>query len=301
MGNTWSINVSPHRHCLQLRAALNTGAVCSGVAPAQAGWAQPWHRHCLSSASTLEHSESSKASVPKILLIHLLILNSVTKSVYSSLGNTLSYEYSRLSYFTFSRLWAHITWALEHTSLCSHVQVHSASVNSATSWVWCHEQKGFIWSMSSSGQGFTRHCNSQSPIFTYISSCTHASALEWQQLHLHNQGWVPWGLMLELSPPVQARRELSPLWERCSSTGEAGGAHQGSHGTRAACATDRKPSPATGCDEWLYPLRFISSDRAPIQTIKMINTFEDKVHIKKILVTKQNVLKFAIYYFLLEI
>lgn len=65
--------------------------------------------------------------------------------------------------------------------------------------------------MSRSGQGFTTHCNSQSPIFTYISSCTHASALEWQQLHLHNQGWVPRGLMLELSPPVQARRALTSL------------------------------------------------------------------------------------------
>lgn len=136
---------------------------------------------------------------------------------------------------------------------------------------------------------------------TYISSCTHASALEWQQLHLHNQGWVPRGLMLELSPPEQARRELSPLWEHCSSTGEAGGAHQGSHGAQGGFAQDRKPSPATGCDEWLFPLRFISSDRAPIQTIKMINTFEDKVHIRKILVTKQNAFKFAIYYFLPEI
>lgn len=216
--------------------------MCSGVAP---GWAQRWHRHCLFSAGTLECSESSKASIPKILSLSL-----VTKSVYSLLENTLSY--SRLSYFAFSRLWAHITWALEHTPLCSCVQVRSASVNSATSWVWCHEQKGFIWSVSRSGQGFTMRCNSQPPTFTYISSCTHASALEWQQLHLHNQGRVPRGLLLELSPPVQAGRELPPPWEHCSSTGEAGGVHQGGHVTQGAYATDIKPSPATGRDGWLF-------------------------------------------------
>lgn len=38
-----------------------------------------------------------------------------------------------------------------------------------------------------------------------------------------------------------------------------------------------------------------------IQTVKVINTFADKVHVKKVLVTKQNTFKFAIYYFLLKI
>lgn len=69
--------------------------------------------------------------------------------------------------------------------------------------------------MSRSGQGFTTHCNSQSPIFTYISSCTHASALEWQQLHLHNQGWLPRGAHAGAEPP-SAGKESSHLTENAA-------------------------------------------------------------------------------------
>lgn len=133
--------------------------------------------------------------------------------------NTLSYGYSRLSCFAFSRLWAHVvTWALGHTSLCSHAQVHCGSVNSAASWVWCHEQKGFICLWAEAVRVPPR---TAIPSLPYLHLQLHArSALEWQQLHLHNQGWVPRGLLLELSPPVQAGRELSAPWERCSSIRE---------------------------------------------------------------------------------
>lgn len=154
--------------------------------------------------------------------------------------------------------------------------------------------------MSRSGQGFTTHSNSQSPIFTYISSCTHTSALEWQQLHLHNQGWVPRGLMLELSPQCR-QGESSHLTENAAPPQGRLGESTRAAALQSVVMRHIKPSPATGCNEWLFLVRFISLGRASKSDFKMINTFAGKVHIKKILVAKQNAFKFAIYYFLLKI